>query len=123
MLFDILIGICTGLLSGVLSGYFVYLVTKKREKNSETYRYCMRFLFMILQKCEMYVPYEELEYFSYVNKDKNSVWQTSIQKILDLTNPFGHEDKVFSEDEKELTDCVINAIDELNKWKKKNHIN
>lgn len=123
MLCDILIGLVTGSLSGILSGYLVYLLTKKREKKYEIYRYCMNFLFMTLQKCEMYVPYEELEYFSSVSNDKNSVWQISIQKILDLTNPYGQEDKVFSEKENELANCVISAISELNKWKKKNHIN
>ena len=123
MLKDILIGLGTGLVSGILSGYLVYLFTKRREKKQETYQYCMQFLFSVLSKCEMCIPYKDLNYFSFVNKDKNSLWRTSIQKILDSTNPYGHEDKILSKEEKELADCVRTALNELENWKKQNHLN
>ena len=119
---DILIGLLTGLISGLLSGYFVYLFTKHREKKYEIYQFCIQFLFNTLEKCEMYIPYKDLHYLFYVNKDKNSLWRKSIQKIIDFKNPFGHENRVMSDKENELVENISTALTELDKWKKKNHL-
>ena len=119
---DIIIGLTTGLISGGISGYVVYILTKRREKKYEAYHYCQDFLFTTLEKCEMYIPSELLGYVAIINKDKNSLWRKNIQQILDITNPYGYNHKVFSEKETELSDCVISALEELQNWKKKNHL-
>ena len=122
MWIDIAIGLATGLVSGGISGYIVYIFTKRREKEYEAYHYCQNFLFSTLEKCELHIPVELLSYISVISKDKNSLWRKNIQQILDLTDPYEHNDKILSEDEAELSNCVISALGELQKWKKKKRL-
>ena len=111
-----------GLLSGIISGYIVYILTKKAEKKREICLYCEKFLFDSLGKCEMHIPVELLHYIHAIDKDPNSPWRISTQAIIDMTNPYGHEDTEQSSEQVALFEHVMIALKELDKWKKKNHI-
>lgn len=111
-----------GIFSGIISGYAVYFLTKRAERKREIYFYCKKFLFDSLEKCEMYIPVELLNYISAIDKNPNSPWKTSTQAIIDITNPYGHENTEQSPEQAMLFEHVMVALNELDKWKKKNHI-
>lgn len=66
----------------------------------------------------MYVPRETIEHLKYI-KDKDSKFHQAIQNILDIINPYGHEDREMSEEENKLFDNSEIALNELEKWKNK----
>lgn len=119
---EIISSLVIGILSGIISGYAVYWFTQRAEKKRETYFYCKKFLFDSLEKCEMHIPVELINYISAIDKNPNSPWQTSTQAIIDMTNPYGHEDTEQSSEQVALFEHVMIALKELDKWKKKNHI-
>lgn len=121
-LYDIGIGLITGIVSGFITGYIVYFATKRRERKYEAYYYWSKFLFSALEKCEMYIPIENLNYRFMIDKKKDSRWQSSTQKIIDYINPFGHEDREFSDEENDFFNNIIIALEELENWRKKNHL-
>ena len=122
IVYNLLIGLGTGVISGLITGYIVYKLTKKREENYETYLFCSKFLFSALEKCEMYIPVDTLNYISKIDENVDSPWRTSTQNILDYINPFGHEDKELSNKEHELLENFMTAFGELEKWKNKKHL-
>lgn len=119
---EITVGLIIGLVSGVLSGLFIYFITKKRELKYQSYYYWMDFLLRIMNNNKIYMPSEELRNISLIDDDNNSVWYKSIHEILSLINPYESEDREFDEKEEKLAKNVLTALDELLKWKKKNHI-
>ena len=44
------------------------------------------------------------------------------KEILDLQNPYPIENREFSEQENKIAENVLIALEELGKWKKKNHL-
>ena len=121
MLIDIIIGLSTGLVSGLLSGYLVYIYTKNREKKYQVYLYWETFLFKAMGECKMYIPSESLNYISDVG-EAGSEWYKAIKEILDLQNPYPVEDREFDKRETKIAENVLKALEELGKWKKKNHL-
>lgn len=121
LLCDVLIGLGTGLISGGASGYLVYRMTKWREKKYETYYFCRNYLFGALRHCEIDIPVEQIEeLFSIDGKD--GTWGKAIYEIMDATRLFDAEDRELSEREKVIADNVEIALEELEKWKKKNRL-
>jgi len=118
---DIIIGLITGLVSGALSGYLVYFITKRREKKNQVYLYWKTFLFRALGDCEMFIPSEALHFISEVDKS-GSDWHKAILEILYLQNPYPVEDRVFDERETKISENVLIALKELEKWKKKHRL-
>lgn len=121
MLKTIAIDLIIGLLTGCLSGCIVYCSTKKREKKYQTYYYWSNFLFHKLETCEICIPVEALNLISEVG-DKDSTWHEAIVSIINDTNPYGHEDITYSDEEERLCNNILTAIQELEKWKKKNKL-
>lgn len=117
MFSDIIVGIITGFLSGVASGILVYKLTKKREEKYAIFQFWENYLFTVLENCEMYIPKEFISKVSIVG-NQNTEWYKAIQKILDITNPFGHEDIEFTEEQEQLSNNVLIALEELYAWKK-----
>jgi hypothetical protein len=118
---DIIIGLITGLVSGVLSGYLVYFITKRREQKYQVCLYWETFLYKALGECEMYIPSEAIYYASEVDKS-GSAWFKAILGILDLQNPYPEENRELNEREAKMFENVSIALEELEKWKKKNHL-
>ena len=112
---DLLIGV----LSGILSGAFVYWITKRREEKRQAYYYWLNFLFGVMRECKIYVPSEQLEKMSIVGQ-KGSKWHDAIFALLDEMNPYEIEDRELSEREERISTNMLDALDELSKWKKKN---
>ena len=118
---DIMIGLITGIVSGLISSIIIYFVTKKREEKIGLYYYWRSFLFNALRECEMYIPVAELDKVNSIG-DKDSRWHEAVTELLHNLNPYGHEDKEFDEHQVIIADNVMIAIEELEKWKKTNHI-
>ena len=118
---NMVIGLLTGLISGGISGYLIYLITKNREKKYQVYLYWETFLFKAMDDCQMYIPSEALHYISDVGGSE-SIWYKAIKEILDLQNPYPIENREFSEQENKIAENVLIALEELGKWKKKNHL-
>ena len=110
--------IIIGLLSGIVSSGIIYIVTEHRKKRQEIYNYWHNFLCNSLTYCEMYVPNETIEHLKYI-KDKDGKFHQAIQNILDITNPYGHEDREMSAEEIKLFDNFRIALNEFEKWKNK----
>ena len=117
MISDILIGLITGMVSGLV----VYFATKHREEKYQTYMFWNGFLFDALGNCEVWLPTDALKMISKVG-DKDSTWYKAIYDIFDDINPYGHEDRDMTEKECRIFDNVGIAFNELQKWKKKNHL-
>ena len=111
--------ILIGFLSGLLSGFFVYWITKKREEKRATYFYWLNYLFGIMKECEVYIPSEQLAKMSMVG-GKGSRWHDAIFALLDEINPYALEDREFDEREDRIAKNMLIALAELEKWKKKN---
>ena len=118
---EIIISLITGLVSGTLSGYLVYVLTKRREKKYQVYLYWETFLFRALDDCKVFFPSEALHFISEID-ESGSDWYKAIQEILDLQNPYPVEDRVFDERETKIAENVIIALKELGKWKKKHRL-
>lgn len=121
MIKEILIGIGTGLVSGVLSGYAVYSFTNKCEENRRVFHFWENFLYNALGKCEMYIPVEEIREKRKIG-EKGTAWDRAITAIWDQLNPYGNENIEFSEDQVELSNNVMIALKELYKWAQNNKI-
>lgn len=121
MIVDILIGLVTGLISGAISGYIVYCFTNKREENKRVFQFWEDFLYHTLEKCEMYIPIEEIREKGKIGEGGTD-WDNAITAIWDQINPYGHEDTVFSDEQVELSENVMIALKELYKWAKRNNL-
>lgn len=119
---DIFVGIITGFISGIASGFLVYRITKKREERYAVSQFWENYLFGILEKCEIYIPKELISKRTVIG-DENTEWYKAIQNIIDISHPFGHEDIEFTEEQEQISNNVLIALDELNKWKKANKLN
>ena len=53
---------------------------------------------------------------------KESAFEKAIYAILDDTRPFDAEDREMTDREDRIFNNVIAAMDELEKWKKRNHL-
>lgn len=69
---DILIGLMTGLVSRIASGFIVYLITKQKEESRFVFQFWMDFLFKVMERNEVYCPTEQLRYISKVGKREAS---------------------------------------------------
>lgn len=118
---EVIIGFSTGLVSGLLSGYLVYLLTKRREQKYFLYNFWRSYLYDTLKHCEMYVPIEKLNHISAID-NRDSVWGNAIFAILNDTRPFELDDRELTEHESRIADNVFIALQELDKWKKKNKL-
>lgn len=117
LLRDIFIGFITGL----ASGWLVYLFTKYREKKYQVYYFWRSYLFDVLKHCEMYIPVNLLEQLSIIG-GKESDFGEAIYAILDDTHPFDTEDRELTDREIKLANNVIKALGELDKWQKQNRL-
>lgn len=118
---NILSSLITGLISGCISSYIIYRLTKKRDEKYRLYYYWQDFLFKTMEKNEIYFPSEQIRALSKIGK-KDSRWYNSINEILDIINPYENEEREFSEEETRLAENVLIALEELNKWAKKNKL-
>ena len=121
MVSDLIIGLITGFVSGIASGYFVYSRTKRQEEKYHAAMFCENYLFRMLEKCEIYIPREELSYFHYIG-DKDTEWGKAIYHLLDVSNPFSHDDIEMTEEQNYIGENVLIALNELSNWKKENKI-
>ena len=120
-LMEIVVSIVTSLITGVISGWVVYLWTKQRDKKYQVYYFWRGYLFDALRHCEMYVPNKVLSQIPDVG-GKESAFEKAIYAILDDTRPFDAEDREMTDREDRIFNNVIAAMDELEKWKKRNHL-
>ena len=121
MLKDIVIALVCGVISGVASGYFVYVATKRREEKYEILNFWETYLYSALGECEMYFPQEAIKNISKVG-DMNSAWHNAILSVIEYLNPYGHEDMEFSDEQVEISENILIALKELYAWKKKNRL-
>ena len=121
MIESIIVGLVTGLISGGISGYVVYLITKRREEKYQLFCFWHNFLFRALEHCEIYFPIEQLQHLSEIGGE-GTVWHKAIYEIFDCVNPYGHENKEFSEEQARLSKNVTIALEELYEWGKKNNV-
>ncbi len=117
MLSDIVVGISAGL----ISGWLVYVLTKRREKKHQTYYFWRSYLFDVLKHCEMYIPIDLVDQLTPLG-GKESEFGAAIYAILDDTRPFDAADRELTDLENRLTENVLIALNELDKWKKQNHL-
>lgn len=118
---NILCDILVGLITGCISGMLVYIMTTRREYKYQTYRFWENYLLDAFKYCEMYIPAEALNNMSIVG-GKDSKWNTAIFEILDDTRPFPAEDRELTEKEIRLSNNLRIALKELNAWAIKNHL-
>ena len=115
---NILWNLIIGIITGVVSGSLVYYFTKRQEKKKEIYYFWKDFLFRTLDKCELYIPQKELRYISCIG-DKNSDWYKAIYAIFDDTVLFDQENRYMTSREERIVKNVGIALEELEKWKNK----
>lgn len=118
---DIAVGLSTGMVSGLASGYLVYKLTKRRENKYQLYFFCRNYLFDTLLHCKMYLPVKKLEKLFAIDT-MESTWGKAIYAIIDDTRPFPLDDDEMSERESRIAENVLVALKELEKWKKENHL-
>ena len=117
MVIDIIIGLASGFVSGLL----VYYLTKRREDKCQTYYFLYDYLFSVMQKARIEVPSELCRYASRVG-DTSSAWGKSIMKVMDLNRKYDISNRTFTEYDAQLAEAVTKALQELNAWGEKNHI-
>ena len=118
---DLIVNVIIGLVTGLLSGVIVYVATKRREEKTQIYQFWFTFLFGALRQCEIYIPVEILQKMSPIG-GKDSEWHKAIFSIIDDTRPFELEDREATEQEERISNNVMIALKELDKWKNANHI-
>lgn len=114
---DVVIAIITGIISGYMVDYFV----RKRDEKRVIYNMWMSFLMKTLEKHDIYIDYEKFDSMpKFKNKDKT--FETAIFEIQDILYPLNHMDKEYDESEQKLFENITIAMKELGKWKKENKI-
>ncbi len=116
------ISIITGVLSGILSGAIVYLFTKNRENKYQTYYFLVDYLCRSMEEMKIEVPLDVSRYASKVG-DRNSTWGKAIYTIIEERRKYIITDDEIPQEYKMLSNSIIVAFSELNKWAKKNGLN
>ena len=111
----ILINIITGIISGLLSGGIVYLITKKREQKYQTYYYLVDFLCRSAEDCRVEIPLDVSRHASQVG-DRTSLWGKAINTIIEERRKFEISDEEIPEEYVRLSSSILVAFKELNKW-------
>ena len=114
---DLMIGIVSGIISGLFSSHVIYRITKRKEKYIEVFCFWEKFLFDIMRNCGVNIPQEELNKIACVGK-KGSVWHESITKILLSISDSDVVAEVSKQKQQLFNEAKI-ALQELYKWKKK----
>ena len=111
---NVFIGILTGIITGVITGIFVANLYRKVDNETEEYNFWRRYLFQVMDEGGFHLPVDYLDYYEYVKNNPELVNQ--ISRIIELRGEEmfrkGRTDK-----EKELSDCALKALQELEKCK------
>lgn len=118
---EIVLSIIVGVVSGILSGAIIYIVTKHREEKYRIYYYLLDYLYKTMNQLKVEIPSELLRCAAKVG-DKESAWGKSIYEVIDLTRQYDLDDRIYRKDEEQLAKSVLAALNELNKWGKREHI-
>lgn len=115
----VVISIIIGVISGLLSGIMVYYFTKSRESKYQTYYYLVNYLCQSMEDIEIEIPLDIPRYASQVG-DKESLWGQAIKTIIDERRKYEITNEELPEEYALLSNSILIAYSELNKWAKKN---
>lgn len=121
MLYDILIGVCTGMVTGIISGWIVYILTKRREEEYETYRFWYFYLLDALKYCDLHIPIDALHQIP-ADVGAESTWSKTFISLYDHIHHAELLDLEASEQDQAIFNDITVLFEELNKWKAKHHI-
>ena len=119
---NIVISIVTGILSGIISGAMVYYFTKNRENKYQTYYFLIDYLCRSMEEIQIEVPLNISRYASKVG-DRNSLWGKAINTIIEERRKYMITDDEISQEYELLSNAIIVAFSELNKWANRNGLN
>ena len=118
---NVTVSVIIGLITGIVSGFIVYILTKRREQNYYIYHYFQEFLFGVITKMGVKIPIDTIRNAEIVGGRK-STWGQALYEIYDAIYKDNIENVELSSEEESLFETTMTAISELEAWKKKKHL-
>ena len=108
--------IVVSMITGLISGWLVYIWTTRREEKKQAKTFLESYIFSSLEKCDIYFPIELIKKVSLL-KSKNSDFKESMFELIDALHPENTEEREYTEQETEVFEKAVKAMEELSKIK------